>query len=78
MKSIQYFSLGLDYYEIMNLTPVELHDFLKLSTREEIIDWLQWNDPNGVYLDSLSVAEYGTVVSKEEGIEVIKRQIAES
>jgi hypothetical protein len=78
MKTKHYFSLGLDYYEIMDLTPTNLLDFLKLSSREEIINWLQWSDPNGVYLDSLSIAEFGTTVSKKEGIDIIMRQIVDN
>ncbi|OJV18288.1 hypothetical protein [Dyadobacter sp. 50-39] len=75
MKTTQYFSLGLDYYEIMDLSPADLYQFLTLSCRDEIINWLQWNDPNGVYTDSLSVAEFGIALSKEEGIEIIKKQL---
>jgi len=29
------------------------------STREELIAWLEWNDPNGVYSDEDCVAEWG-------------------
>ncbi|MBE9465496.1 hypothetical protein ACFP1I_22330 [Dyadobacter subterraneus] len=54
-----------------------LHRFLLLASREEIIDWLEWNDPNGVYRDEQSIAEFGTIVSKEEGIEIIKRQLGQ-
>lgn len=71
------FSLGLSYYEIMDLLADDLTEFLKHASREEIIDWLQWNDPNGVYRDKASLSEFGTILSKGEGIEIIKRQILE-
>lgn len=78
MKTNRYFSLGLDYYGIMDLKPTDLLKFLKLLSREEIINWLQWNDPNGVYLDSASLLEFGTIISKKEGIDIILRQIGEN
>lgn len=69
------FSLGLTYYEIMDLPQEQLDAFLKHTSRLEIIDWLQWNDPNGVYRDEDSMREFDNVLGKEEGIEIIKRQI---
>ena len=72
------FSLGLTYYEIMDLPEAQLSEFLKHALREEIISWLQWNDPNGVYRDDISLAEFGTILSREEGIEIVKRQILQA
>lgn len=71
------FSLGLSYYEIMDLSKNQLLVFLKHTSREEIINWLQWNDPNGIYSDKDSLAEFDNVLGKEEGIVIIKRQIFE-
>jgi len=71
------FSLGLTYYEIVDLPEDQLGKFLKETPREEIIDWLQWNDPNGVYRDEDSIREFDNILSKKEGIEIIKRQILE-
>lgn len=71
------FSLGLTYYEIMDLPEEQLGRFLIETPREEIIGWLQWNDPNGVYRDEDSMREFGNILSKEEGVEIIKRQILE-
>lgn len=78
MNTDRYFSLGLTYYEIMDLDQNQLHKVLSLSEREEVILWLQWNDPNGLYLDRLSINEFGKVLSKEEAIEIVKRQILEA
>jgi len=69
------FSLGLTYYEIMDLPEGELDGFLKQTPREEIIDWLQWNDPNGVYRDVDSMREFGNVLSKEDSVEIMKLQV---
>lgn len=27
------------------------------STRETVVDWLQWNDPNGIHTDALAAGE---------------------
>lgn len=34
-----------------------------------MIEWLSWNDRNGVYRDDESLQEFGNTVSKEEAIE---------
>lgn len=70
------FSVGLSYYEVMDLAEENLDMFLKHTPREEIIDWLQWNDPNGVFSDNASMAEFGNVLSKEDGAEIMKQQIS--
>ena len=69
------FSIGLDFYEIMALSQADLSQVLARSSREEIIDWLQWNDPNGVYSDEQSRKEFGEVLSKAAGAEIILRLI---
>ena len=48
---------------------------LKSWTREELIDWLCWNDHNGVYRDEDSIQEFGNTMSKSEAIELIKNQL---
>jgi hypothetical protein len=35
-------------------------------TREELIEWLAWNDPNGVYYDEDMLYEFGEVLTLEE------------
>lgn len=71
----KYFSLGLSYYDVMELLEEQLEDFLKYTTREEIICWLQWNDPNGIYDDKSSIDEFGEQLNKIEGMKIMKRQI---
>jgi hypothetical protein len=77
MNNDIYFSLGLSYYEIMNLPKDELDMFLTFCSREEIIQWLQWNDPNGSYLDKLSISEFGEALTRHEATEIVMRQISE-
>jgi hypothetical protein len=40
-----------------------------------LIEWLSWNDRNGVYRDEDSLAEFGNILSKEEAIEIVTNQI---
>ncbi|MBT0812966.1 hypothetical protein KIH41_16890 [Litoribacter ruber] len=54
-----------------------LVDEVNKLSREELIDWLSWNDPNGVYNDEDSMDEFGNVMSLEEGREIMVRQISE-
>lgn len=65
------------YYQIMELSPTDLKNELETWTRLELIDWLCWNDSNGVYTDEDSLAEFNNILGKEEAIEIIMRQIAE-
>lgn len=65
-----------DYrYEIMSLTEPELRKELLSWSREALIRWLTWNDPNGIYRDEESIAELGNILTKEEGIDLIIGQI---
>jgi hypothetical protein len=67
---------GLTFYGIMD-TPIETLDkFFEEVTREELILWLSWNDPNGVYTDEDSIGEIGHVMTREEGIECMKNQLS--
>ena len=78
MVADKLFSLGLSYYEIMELSQTDLDKFLAHVSREEIIDWLEWNDRNGTCNDEDSLNESGNVMSREEGVEIIRRHILES
>jgi hypothetical protein len=37
-----------------------------------------WNDRNGVYSDVDSLREFGAVMTKEEGLEILLRQVEEN
>ena len=65
-------------YQIMELQGEALIIELKTYTRQTIITWLQWNDPNGIYEDKLSLKEFGKVLTLKEEIEIILRQIKEN
>jgi hypothetical protein len=66
------------YYRLMELRGDDLEKELNSWTRLALIEWLCWNDRNGIYKDEQSLQEFGNTVSKEEAIEIITRQIAES
>lgn len=39
---------------------------VKEMTREQLIEVLEWNDPNGTYNDEDSILEFGEVMSRDE------------
>lgn len=47
---------------------------LNSLSRELLIEWLIWNDRNGVYSDADSIAEGMNPLTKEEAINIIKSQ----
>ncbi|MEO7214546.1 MAG: hypothetical protein ABIX36_17200 [Mucilaginibacter sp.] len=47
-------------------------------SRYDIIEWLMWNDWNGVYGDGDSIREFGVKMTREEGLEIMPRQIKEN
>ena len=63
------------YYKLMELKGAILETELNSWSRLELIEWLCWNDRNGVYKDEDSMREFNNIVSKEEAIEIITRQI---
>lgn len=62
-------------YIVMDLPENELLNVIRSMNREELIAWLSWNDRNGVYRDEDSLAEFGNVMTKAEGEEIMFRQI---
>ncbi len=64
-------------YKVMEIKGIELEIELNSWSRLDLIDWLCWNDRNGVYKDEDSLNEFGNIVSKEEAIEIMTRQILE-
>lgn len=39
---------------------------VKEMSREQLIEVLEWNDPNGTYNDEDSILEFGEVMTREE------------
>jgi len=66
------------YYKLMELKGEALEIELNSWPRLELIEWLSWNDRNGVYRDDQSLQEFDNILGKEEVIEIIKRQITEA
>jgi hypothetical protein len=42
--------------------------------REDIQQWLKWNDPNGIYIDEQSFKELGNIMTHHEALEIMIRQ----
>ncbi|KIO54425.1 hypothetical protein [Flavobacterium hibernum] len=70
--------LNHPYYKLMELRGDLLETELNSWSRLDLIEWLCWNDRNGVYKDEDSLQEFGNIVSKEEAIEIISRQITQA
>lgn len=66
------------YYQLMELKGEALAIELNSWSRLDMIEWLCWNDSNGVYRDDESLQEMGNTVTKEEAINIITKQITES
>jgi len=66
---------GFTFYSIMDAPDELLNKFFEDATREELISWLSWNDRNGVYNDEDHENEFGSIMTKEDGIENMKNQI---
>lgn len=71
---------GVTFFEnekIFQLSDADLAVELKSWKRKQIIDWLSWNDPSGIYSDQDSKQEGLPKLSKETGVEIIKRHVSE-
>ena len=58
--------------------PAGQASILKTGTREEIIAWLVWNDPNGVWTDKDSEAEGWRPITLEAARAAMQKSLAES
>jgi hypothetical protein len=71
-------SNGYDYHALTAIPEDTLLLLVNGMSREDIIEWLSWNDRNGVYEDERSLKELGNIMSKSEGIEILLRQVEEN
>jgi hypothetical protein len=71
-------SNAYSYIRVVEISEGELVLLLNGLSREEMIEWLMWNDPNGIYSDEQSLKEFGKVMSRDEGMEIILRQVEEN
>jgi hypothetical protein len=62
-------------YKVMELKGDDLFNEINSWSRLDLIEWLSWNDRNGVYKDEESLAEFDNILSKEEAIEIMTRMI---
>lgn len=69
---------GYSYADISEIPLENLLLLIPAMSRANIIDWLSWNDPNGIYNDKQSLKELGNLMTRDEGIEIMLRQIEES
>lgn len=69
---------GYNYQSFADLPESKIILLINAFSREDIIEWLCWNDHNGVYRDEQSFKELGNIMSREEGIEIMINQIEEN
>jgi len=50
-------------------------DILENGTRNDVINWLCWNDPNGVYTDEDSELDGYSPMTLEEARDIMRGQI---
>ena len=53
---------------------VTINDLPNMS-REQLIEWLCWNDRNGCYRDEESMAEFGVIMDEKEAYDTALRQM---
>ena len=66
------------YDKVLDLSESDLSNLLAILTRQDIIEWLIWNDHNGVYGDEDSIREFGNVLEKDQGMEIMISQVEEN
>ena len=69
---------GYTYQSLAELSEDKTILLLNALSRADIIEWLNWNDSNGIYDDEISLKELGNIMSLEEGIEIMLRHIEEN
>lgn len=66
------------YIRAIEIPESELQELIGSLSRTDIIEWLMWNDRNGIYSDESSIREFGQVMTIEEGAEIMLRQAEEN
>jgi hypothetical protein len=69
---------NVPYITAVEIEAAELLLLVSRLERSDIIEWLMWNDPNGIYSDESSLREFGAVMTREEGTEIMLRQAEEN
>jgi hypothetical protein len=66
------------YIRAVEISKSEFEALTVKLERLDIIEWLMWNDRNGVYSDESSLREFGNIMTREEGLEIMLRQAEEN
>ena len=66
------------YQDITQISEDQLLLLTNAMTREDIQEWLMWNDPNGIYSDERSMKELGNIMTRDEALEIMLRQADEN
>lgn len=66
------------YIKVVEISEPELLQLAEKLERGDIIEWLMWNDRNGVYSDEDSLREFGAVMTRDEGLQIMLRQAEEN
>ena len=66
------------YQQLIEISFEKVVLLINSLSREDMIEWLSWNDPNGIYSDERSLKELGNVMSRDEAVEIMLRQIEEN
>tara|TARA_R110002049_G_scaffold238494_1_gene411599 strand:+ start:487 stop:705 length:219 start_codon:yes stop_codon:yes gene_type:complete len=66
------------FRKFLDMSELELKTNVNKLSRNEIIEWLSWNDKNGIYRDNDSMNELGNVLGLEEAKEIMLRQILDT
>jgi hypothetical protein len=69
---------GYCYQDITEISEGNLLLLVNAMTREDIQQWLKWNDPNGIYSDEQSLKELGNTMTRDEALEIMIRQAEEN
>lgn len=69
---------GYPYQSVTEISQTALLQLVNALSRTDIIEWLMWNDPNGIYSDERSLKEFGAIMIREEGLEIMLRQAEEN
>jgi len=66
------------FFKVVEIPETELKELMAKLSRTDIIEWLMWNDSNGIYSDEASLREFGAIMTIEEGTEIMLRQAEEN
>lgn len=57
-------------------TPANQEWLLRYGSRQQLIDWLRWNDPNGMYTDEDSATEGRPPLTLAAARQIMQEQLS--